>query len=876
MNFPRRPIHSAIEGVRVVNLDRIAPGEFGRVRTQQLDTSLPLQPASSDELKAMIATRNAVLAKPGGYANLPVRLTPQQQQNLNAKLGDSLGEMNTKFYVAPGGEQGMSFKKPWVDRPASPPPDELGQVAFKTAYGEMPITLNRNQGEVMMPNDYPQHELGNRDMKQSDMMSTRQMIGSLNANSAAERVELTDRLQRGGFDVSTANQMAEENYLDDRKQGGLPLSRVRYPIEDIPGINLDAISPTVTRHGGITALPVQTWTNNDIAEFEPLGAAGMSQRVDSPDALFSTWKQTPSQSAQMERADILRGTPASYNEIHSGGNMMDLRGSFGTDVRDLKPPMNPLYTVNRPGMKIVNSEYLSSTPNRVIPLQQKIGEMVNADGSITPLYKTMKGNHALADILMQEKPARPVEQVPMVAPGEIYSTDRETVNVPPAFQLPAPLPTRGGHDITTESNTRQFPDETWGNTNLEVMLPSTILADKGLSPYLLTQNSQIPTKELGRQRYSDSVYYDRMEADRMIDTNPHADYVTERGGQFYEPMQDSRSVLDRLEASQRRAKMPYVSDRNRVQSRYPKERIQEDVMGRSILRDLPAADQAVLGDALRGGFGESFRKMNPDYVPSNSPKPTEEMLSQLVNRYAPVREYDNRVQLAKDAINDGYQKLGTMPDVEPTRITTMVPNGSGYDQIVDTENLSVAQRLNESRDFQERGYGQATMGLPKGATVETENVNSLLVFPHNKQATSDTGVNRVTKNGSLQEVYPLDDRQKAQFETEIAAGQRKVMPVGTTQPGISMANEILEEGVPLGRAANLPITRLNMTTEDAGNYSAPFVQERFAVDDAEKRSSSGMRLRGQRPLPVADDPISETERAIAAYRTNQRRQGVIY
>jgi len=197
-----------------------------------------------------------------------------------------------------------------------------------------------------------------------------------------------------------------------------------------------------------------------------------------------------------------------------------------------------------------------------------------------------------------------------------------------------------------------------------------------------------------------------------------------------------------------------------------------------------------------------------------------------------------------------------------------------YDQMVETADMSVAQRLNEARDFQARGYGQATMGLPEGVTVGAENVNSLLVFPHNKQAADSNGVNRVTKNGSLQEVYPLDSHQQAQFEAEIAAGQRKVMPVGTTQPRISMSNEILEQGEPLGRAVNLPVTRLNMTTEDAGNYTAPFVQERFAVDDAERRASSGMRLQGQRPLPVADDPVSETERAIVQYAANQRRRRV--
>ena len=233
--------------------------------------------------------------------------------------------------------------------------------------------------------------------------------------------------------------------------------------------------------------------------------------------------------------------------------------------------------------------------------------------------------------------------------------------------------------------------------------------------------------------------------------------------------------------------------------------------------------------------------------------------------------------MANDAITQGYQQLGTMPDVEPTRITQMVPNGNGYDQMVETENLSVGQRLNEARDLQERGYGQATMGLPEGVTVGVENVNSLLVYPHNKQATSDTGVNRVTKGGSLQEVYPLDDRQKAQFETEIAARQRKVMPVGTTQPGISMTNEILEEGVPLGRAANLPITRLNMTSEEAGDYTSPFVQQRFAVDDSERRASSGMRIRGERAQTEVEAPETrqqQTEREIAAYAANQRRRRV--
>ena len=899
MNFPRRPIHSAIEGVRVVNLDHIAPGEFGRVRTRQLDPSLPLVPQSSDELKAMIASRNNVLQSPGGYANLPVRLTTQQQANLKAKLGDSLGEMTTKFYTTPDGAQGMSFKKPWVDRPASPPPDELGQVAFKTAYGEMPITLHHNQGEVMMPNDYPQHELGNRDIKQSDMMSVRQMLGSLNASDGAQKIELTDRLQRGGFDVSTSNQMAE---LNPEIQGG-------------------------------------TWTGADIAALQPLGAAGMSQRVDSNDALFPTWKQTPSQSSQMQQADILRGQQGA------------------TDVRDLAPPMNPLYTVNRPGMKIANTEHLSAAPDRVVPFQKKTWEMVNADGSVTPIYKTVKGNQDVANALMQKGLARPIEQVPLAAPGEIYSTDREAVNVPPAFQAPDPLPTKGGYDMTTESNTRGFPDDTWGNTNLEVMMPSTVLADKGLSPYFLSQNSQIPTKELGRQRYSDSPYYDRMEAEQMIDTNSNADYVTEQGGQFHEPMQDSRSVLDRLEASQRRAKTGYVVDRNRMQTRYPNERIQGDVAGRAVLRDLPAADQAVLGDALRGGFGETFKNMTSYNPPSNSPKPTEEMLSQLVQRYAPVREYDNRVQLAKDAINKGYQQLGTMPDVEKTRITTMVPNGNGYDQMGETADMSVAQRLNEARDFQGRGYGQATTGLPKGVTVEAENLDKFLVFPVSEktvynsarnqaakqnevpaplisaaatldnalmdeqmspelaarllaarqgmgsiqgidrvaqiQMSRDTGgqafgeeakrkkfivgtdgTQRIETKGSLQQVFPLDSRQQAQFQAEIAAGQRKVMPMGTTQPGISMPNEILEEGVPLGRAANLPITRLNMTSEEAGDYTAPFVQQRFAVDDAEKRSSSGMRLQGQQPIPVADDPVNQTEREIVAYAAEQRRRRI--
>ena len=194
--------------------------------------------------------------------------------------------------------------------------------------------------------------------------------------------------------------------------------------------------------------------------------------------------------------------------------------------------------------------------------------------------------------------------------------------------------------------------------------------------------------------------------------------------------------------------------------------------------------------------------------------------------------------------------------------------------MVETADMSVAQRLNEARDFQARGYGQATMGLPEGVTVGAENLNKLLVFPNNKQATSDTGVNRVTKGGSLQEVYPLDSRQQAQFQTEIAAGQRTIMPVGTTQPGISMPNEIMEEGIPIGHAANLPVTRLNMTTEDVGNYTAPFVQERCAVDDAERRASAGMRLQGQQPLPIADDPVNQTEREIAAYAASQRRRRI--
>lgn len=787
MNIARRPANG---GVRVVNLNQIQPGTFGTVRTQQVDPSLPLAPQSSDELRDMIATRNAVFSKPGGYAELPMRLTPQQQVNLNAKLGESLGGMDTKYYLAPGGGQGMAFSKPktpFVDN--SVPVDELGQVAFKTDYGEMPILLDRSKAPVMMGNYYPTFDLKGRDIKQSDMMSTRQMLGALNASNASERIELTDRLQRGGFDVSTSNQMAE---LNPQIQGG-------------------------------------TWTGADIAEFEPLGASGMMQRVDSPDALFPTWKQTPSQSSQMQQGDILRGQQGA------------------TDVRDLAPAMNPLYTVNRPGMKIVNTEYLSSTPNRVIPFQQKTWEMVNADGSITPIYKTVKGNSEVANALMQKGLARPVEQVPMLAPGEIYSTDRETVAVPPAFQAPEPLPSRGGYDITTESDTRQFPDKTWANTNLEVMLPSTVLTDKKLSPYLLTQNSQIPTKELGRQRYSDDVYYDRMEAERMVDTNPYADYVTEKGGQFYEPMQDAQSVVDRLGQAQKRANIPYVSDRNRVQTSSPNMNIQSQVMGQSIMKDgnLPTDQQEAMDRALNGGM-------------TIGRQPTDSQLSSLVNRYAPVREYDRRVNMANDAINEGYQKLGTMPDVEPTRITTMVPSSNGYDQMVETADMSVAQRLAESRDFQQRGYGQATMGLPQGVTVGVENVNSLLVFPNNKQMTSDTGVNRVNKNGSLQEVYPLGDRQRAQFQSEIAAGQRQVMPVGTTQPGISMANELLEEGVPLGRALNLPVTRLNMTTKEAGDYTAPFVQERFAVEDSERMNSAGMRVRSEE-RGVTQSALAETE-----------------
>jgi|GEM_PF-1850654 len=824
MNFPRRPIRSATEGIRIVNLDHIAPGEFGKVRTRQLDPSLPLQPASSDELKAMISSRNAVLQSPGGYAELPVRLTPQQQVNLTAKLGDDVGEMTTKFYTTPDGGQGMSFKKPWVSTPASPAPNELGQVAFKTAYGEMPITLNHNQGEVMMGNHYPTFELQGREMKQSDMESTRQMLGSLNASNAAERIELTDRLQRGGFDVSTTNQMAE---LNPEIQGG-------------------------------------TWTGADIAQLDAVGAAGMLQRVDSPDALFPTWKQTPSQSAQMQQGDILRGQQGA------------------TDVRDLARPMNPLYTVNRPGMKIVNTEHLSAAPSRTIPFQQKTWEMVNADGSVTPIYKNVRGNSEVADALTQRGLARPIEQVPLTQPGQARSTMTETVNVPPAFQAPEPLPAKGGHDITTMTDANDYSDNTWGDTNRQVMLPSTVLADKGLSPYLLSQNSQIPIKELGRQRYSGDSYNDRMEADQMIDTNPDTDYVRAvetKDGQwnYSEPMQDSQSVLDRLGQSQRRANTGYVSDRNRMQQRYPDERIQGDVAGRAVLRDLPADDQAVLGDALRGGMGQTFKDMTSYNPPSNAPKPTEEMLSQLVNRYAPVREYDNRVQLAKDAINEGYQSLGTMPDVEKTRITTMVPNGNGYDQMVETADMSVAQRLAEARDFQSRGYGQATMGLPEGVSVGVENVNSLLVFPHNKQAADAAGVNRVTKGGSLQEVHPLDPHQQAQFQAEIAAGQRKVMPVGITQPGISMSNELLAQGEPIGRAADLPVSRRNANTEDEGIYAtntAPFVQQRFAADENEQRTSAGKRLRGEMILPVADDPVSQTEREIVQYAANQRQRRV--
>lgn len=907
MNFPRRPIRSATEGVRVVNLDHIAPGEFGKVRTRQLDPSLPLQPASSDELKAMIASRNAVLKSPGGYANLPVRLTPQQQVNLTAKLGDDVGEMTTKFYTTPDGGQGMSFKKPWVDRPASPSPDEIGQAAFKTAYGEMPILLNHNQGEVMMPNDYPQHELQGRDMKQSDMMSVRQMLGSLNASNAAERIELTDRLQRGGFNVSTSNQMAE---LNPEIQGG-------------------------------------TWTGADIAQLDAIGAAGTLQRVDSEDALFPTWKQTPSQSAQMQQADILRGQQGA------------------TDVRDLARPMNPLYTVNRPGMKIANTEHLSAAPSRTIPFQQKTWEMVNADGSVTPIYKTVRGNSEVADALTQRGLARPIEQVPLAAPGEIYSTDRETVNVPPAFQAPEPLPTKGGYDMTTDVTDRDYSLDTWGDVNRQVMLPSTVLADKGLSPYFLSQNSQIPIKELGRQRYSGDSYNDRMEGDQMIDTSPNTDYVKdverEKGKwDYYEPMQDSRSVLDRLGQSQRRANTGYVSDRNRMQTRYPNERIQGDVAGRAVLRDLPADDQAILGDALRGGMGQTFKDMTSYNPPSNAPKPTEEMLSQLVNRYAPVREYDRRVQLAKNAIDEGHRSLGTLPDVEPTRITTMVPNGTGYDQMVETADMPVAQRLAEARDFQSRGYGQATMGLPEGVTVEAENVNSHLVFPvsektvynsarnraakQNKvpaplisaaatldnalgdeqlspelasrilaarqgmgslqgidrvaqiQMSRDTGgqafgeeakrkkfivgtdgIQRVETNGSLQQVYPLDNLQRAQFQAEIAAGQRQVMPMGATQPGISMSNELMKDGEPLGRAANLPVSRRNANTEDEGIYATntdPFVQQRFAADENEQRMSAGKRLRGEMILPVADDPVSQTEREIVQYAANQRQRRV--
>lgn len=667
----------------------------------------------------------------------------------------------------------------FTTRPSIADPIEIGSPAFKTEYSNqgLPIVLNRSRDAVNMPGEYAIQDIENRSLQRSDLQNTRQVLGAYNANETTQK-DMSDVLMRGGFPVSTSAQMALER-------------------------------PTI--QGG-------RWVDAPMTEYDNLQGGSMVL-TNTGDAITNLRPRTASQGDQMKYSDFLEGRGGESN-IAKAAELLDSQ---------------PISFKGVP-----NAQYLSSAPSRIVPFEQKQWEMVNADGSITPIYKTVKGSDVIANRLMDRGLARPVATKDVTE--DLFFRDQA---VPPAFQPPETTPAKGGYDLTTMSTARDYPAETWENTNLEVMLPSTVLADKGLSPYKLTQNSQIPVKELGRQRYSDDPYYDRMEDERMIDVNAYDDYVSEKGGQFYEPMQDAQSVVDRLGAAQRRANTGYQNKVQRVQVQSPNTMIAPRLQAQAIMRENN------LTDDQREAMSRAMGGM------SIGRQPTDTQLSELTQSLAPVREYSKRVDMANKAVADAYQKLGNLPDVEDVRVTELIKSGNGYDTIVETLPMSVKQRLNESRDLQDRGYGQAAISLPTQTTVGPESLNSLLVWNHTKKLPG----NRVERNGSQYEVFPLDDRQKAQFEAEIASGQRKVMPVGTTQPSISKSNEFIEEGIPTGVAQSLPINRGNFSAnedEAAGYLDRPIVADRGVISNAERNATAGMRLRGE-PTGTTQGTLVEAE-----------------
>lgn len=447
--------------------------------------------------------------------------------------------------------------------------------------------------------------------------------------------------------------------------------------------------------------------------------------------------------------------------------------------------------------------------------------------------------------------------------------------VPPAFRSPDQLPVRGGYDITTESNTADFMPSTW-EKNVTVQLPSTVLADKGLSPYALTTSSQYDAGDIGLQRYqiapidADQATRDRIRAANLtnkaelINTDPNMDYVQvkQRGDtyQYLEPMRDAQYVRDRLASSQRSANMGYANERNRVAA--------------SNVGMTPAkvSSAAILQNALgQGGMSpELTQRLQGVRDQLGDIRGIDTLSQKQFNR----DEYGRRVAFTDNAIANAYNQLGNPPDVEMTRVTEVLPNpGGNPDIIVDRVPLSVEQRLNEARDFRERGFTQAATALPNEGSVGSDNLNSYYVFPqYSRRMSTGADGNRYYTNseGSTLQVYDLSPEQKMQINREIANGQRKVAPIGTTNPGANVPNEIYEAGVGLNRSQELPIQRGNFSAEEDSTYlDHPVMQPRYDTTAELNQRTAGQRLRGEVGYVETPVVVDQTGADIAAYTAGQ-------
>lgn len=475
--------------------------------------------------------------------------------------------------------------------------------------------------------------------------------------------------------------------------------------------------------------------------------------------------------------------------------------------------------------------------------------------------------------------------------------------VPPAFQQAQSIQPTRGYDITTENNPQAFKPSEW-ERDITVQLPSTVLADKGLSPYDLTLTSTVDsqTAKTFPGRLS------RAEQRALPETSREGmgDYVQAvRRGEGYEyiqPTVDAQDVLDRLGVAQRRANTGYASERDRlgrsIVGMTPQQASSAAMVVNALnddlspeLRDkLTMARYKLSGIANPGRFNEELQSVIEDpnvsdalkakLYPVQSQMGRQAKTNQQVNQLAAMQgnrdEYGRRVAFSENAIANAYNQMGTMPDVEMVRVTEMIPApGGGIDTITETIPMSVQQRLNEARDFQQRGYGQLATSLPtenvagqQMAQIKLgpENLSAMYVYPGNKvmggnqvvnmikdgkvePITVQSNTNYVVRNGSLMEVRPLSPQQQTQVNREIAVGTRQAdkAPIGTTNPNISMPNEFMDvDGLGMNQSQQLPVQLgRSPRVESEGIADMTVINPRYDTSQEQMQRTAGQRLRGE-------------------------------